>query len=224
MTEAAKRAFAEKLEEQLRVKLIKIAHQDHCVLIEKAATLALNQFRQRYTDEMISYDPLLQAEVARLTAAKTIAWDDLFAAERAACPPTLESLLWKVAKSGYTKEVARFMNLSKATRGCKNLQRYMRKVRNWGEYGSGGMTQLHFYCRKGITSSVMRFLNMRSIDLDANLSHEAQGWACLISAVYNGHLDICRLLIDKGAQIEEKTRFDMTPLHFAAAQGRIEIV
>ena len=79
--------------------------------------MALNQFRQRYTDEMISYDPLLQAEVARLTAAKTKAWDDLFAAERAACPPALESLLWKVAKSGYTKEVAPLYEFIKGDKG-----------------------------------------------------------------------------------------------------------
>jgi hypothetical protein len=39
-------AYAEKLEEMLRVKLIKIAHYDQCVLIEIAATLALNQFQK----------------------------------------------------------------------------------------------------------------------------------------------------------------------------------
>ena len=69
---------------------------------------------------MISNDRLLQAEETRLTEAKTKAWNDRFAAESAAYPPSLESLLWIVAKSGYTKEVAPFMNLSKATRKCKN--------------------------------------------------------------------------------------------------------
>ena len=39
---AKKTAYAEKLEDVLRVKLIKIAHYDQCVLIEIAATLALN--------------------------------------------------------------------------------------------------------------------------------------------------------------------------------------
>ena len=133
MSLAEKTAYAEKLEEMLRVKLIKIAHYDQCVLIEKAATFALNQFQRRYTLVMIANDPLLQAEETRLTAAKTKAWNDRFAAESAAYPPTLESLLWIVAKSGYTREVAPFMNLSKSTRECKNLQRYMREVRNrWG--------------------------------------------------------------------------------------------
>ena len=53
---AEKTAYAEKLEEQLRVKLIKIAHYDLCVLIEIPATLALNQFQKRYTDVMIAND------------------------------------------------------------------------------------------------------------------------------------------------------------------------
>jgi hypothetical protein len=39
---AKKTAYAEKLEDMLRVKLIKIIHYDQCVLIEIAATLALN--------------------------------------------------------------------------------------------------------------------------------------------------------------------------------------
>jgi hypothetical protein len=81
-------------------------------------------------------------------------------------PPTLESILWIVAKSGYTKEVAPLMNLSKATRECKNLQRVMREVRNWGRYG--GRTQLHYFCEMGMTSSVKRMLEMKSIDVEAS--------------------------------------------------------
>jgi hypothetical protein len=62
MSLAEKTAYAEKLEEMLRVKLIKIAHYDYCVLIEISATLALNQFQQKYTQLMIANDLLLQAE------------------------------------------------------------------------------------------------------------------------------------------------------------------
>jgi hypothetical protein len=183
----------------LRVKLIKIARYDQCALIENAATLALNQFQQRYTQEMITNDPLLQSEETRLTAAKTKAWNDRFAAESAAYPPTLESILWIVAKSGYTKEVARFMNLSKTTRECKNLQRYMREVMNRSDE-----SQLHYYCMKGLTSSVKRMLEMKSIDVEARQGGREDGWTCLMIAARNGYLDICGLLIDKGAQIEAK--------------------
>jgi hypothetical protein len=59
MSLVEKTAYAEKLEEMLRVKLIKIAHYDQCVLIEIATTLALNQFQQRCTPVMITNDSLL---------------------------------------------------------------------------------------------------------------------------------------------------------------------
>jgi hypothetical protein len=202
----------------LRVKLIKIAHYDQCVLIEIAATLALNQFQQRYTQEMIINDPHLQSEETRLTAAKTKAWNDRFAAESAAYPPTLESILWIVAKSGYTKEVAPFMNLSKATRECKNLQQVMREVKNKWEG-----TQLHYFCWKGMTSSVMRMLEMRSIDVEAKLRDEVGGDTCLHTAAREGHLDICRLLIDKGAQMEAKNNMGYTPLHCAARSAHVDV-
>ncbi len=223
MSLAEKTAYAEKLEEMLRVKLIKIAHYDQCVLIEIAATLALNQFQQRYTHDMITNDPLLQAEETRLTEAKTKAWNDRFAAESAAYPPTLESLLWIVAKSGYTKEVAPMMNLSKATRECKNLQRVMREVMNWGRYEGGRWTQLYFFCNKGMTSSVKRMLDMKSIDVEARQGGREDGSTCLIEAAYYGHLDICRLLIDKGADTEAKDGEGSTPLHWAADRGHTEI-
>ena len=50
------------------------------------------------------------------------------------------------------------------------------------------------------------------------------GKTCLHTASYNGHLDICRLLLDKGAQLEAKDRYGNTPLHRAADRGHVEIV
>ena len=43
-------------------------------------------------------------------------------------------------------------------------------------------------------------------------------------AAYNGHLAICRLLINKGAQLEAKYSDGWTPLHGAAFNDRVEIV
>jgi len=142
MTDAEKEDYAEKLEEKLQLRMIKIARYDLCVLIEIAATSALNRFQKKYTRVMINRSTLLQEEEDRLIAAKTKAWNDRFAAESDAYPPTLESILWIVAKSGFTREVAPLMNLSKAIRECKNLQRYMREVK----MGRRGQTQLHYYC------------------------------------------------------------------------------
>jgi len=45
-----------------------------------------------------------------------------------------------------------------------------------------------------------------------------------MTAAWNGHLDICRLLIDKGAQVTVKNEYGWTPLHFAADRGHVEIV
>ena len=113
------------------------------------------------------------------------------------------------------------MNLSKATRECKNLQRVMREVKNWGRFGG---TQLYYYCMHGMTSSVMRMLEMRSFDVEAKMSVEYGGYTCLMVAVMTDHIDICRLLIDKGAQIDAKNWIALTPLHLAADSGLIEIV
>ena len=109
------------------------------------------------------------------------------------------------------------MNLSKATRECKDLQREMREVRNRRDE-----TQLNYYCENGLTSSVVRMLEMRSIDVEAKGG--VFGWTCLHIAAFIGHLDICRLLIDKGAQLEAKDNFGRIPLHWAAGQGHVEIV
>ena len=50
------------------------------------------------------------------------------------------------------------------------------------------------------------------------------GSTCLMIAACNGHLDICRILIDKGAEVTAKDSRGWTPLHYAAVYGHIEIV
>jgi len=122
-----------------------------------------------------------------------------------------------LAKSGFTREVAPLMNLSKATRECKDLQREMKEVRN-----ESGKTQLWYFCWNGMTSSVARMLEIRSIDVEAKGG--VHGQTCLHTAAWNGHLAICRLLIDKGALLEAKDYIDWTPLHYAALRGLVEIV
>jgi ankyrin repeat protein len=65
---------------------------------------------------------------------------------------------------------------------------------------------------------------MRSIDVEAKRSYEFYGMTCLHAAAANGHLDVCRLLIDKGAQLEAIACDGVNPLQYAAFHGRIEIV
>jgi len=65
-------------------------------------------------------------------------------------------------------------------------------------------------------------LEMRSIDVEAKGG--VYGRTCLHAAAQNDHLAICRLLIDKGAQLEAKDGEDMTPLYLAARHGCVQIV
>jgi hypothetical protein len=205
---------------RIKARIIEAAirHLEICIEIEVAATLALNRFQTRYTLAMRNTDPLLRAEETRLIAVKTKAWNDRFAAWRAANPPTIEDVLWIVAKNGYTDLISKLINLSKFTRICQNLQPVMREVKN--RYG---WTQLHYFCMMGKTASVMRMLAMKSIDVEAK--EDESGITCLMEAANDGHLDICRLLIDKGAQLEAKSsNAGLTPLHYAADRGFTEIV
>jgi len=214
-----KEAYVEMLEEKVRKTIAAITHFNQCVLIELAATSALNRFRERYSYATIHNDPLLQEEESRLVKAKTKAWNDRFAAEGAAYPPTLERVLGSVAMAGYISEVAPLMNLTKETRICKLLQPVMREVRN-----KNGKTQLWYYCEKGMTASVVRMLEMTSIDVEGRRGGVEDGLTCLMIAALSGHLDICRLLIDKGAEVEAKISDGWTPLHCAAYRGLVEIV
>ena len=167
---------------------------------QTACNDAVNVFISRHTLKVINSTPSLTHQLQELKMELKKAWDARFsAAFLCESPPTLERLLWIAAKSGYTKEVAPFMNLSKATRECKNLQRVMREVRN--RYG---MTQLFYFCWKGMTSSVKRMLEMKSINVEARACEREDGETCLMIAANDGHLDICRLLIDKGAHLEAK--------------------
>jgi hypothetical protein len=195
-------------------------HLQKCINHQITCNDAVNAFISLHTLPVIHSTPSLTLQLQALKRDLKKAWDARFAAAfLCEPPPTLESILWIVAKSGYTKEVAPFMNLSKATRECKNLQRVMREVRNrWG------WTRLNYFCYMGVTSSVKRMLEMKSIDVEAKQKGEEDGRTCLINAARNGHLDICRLLIDKGAQVNAKDSIGCTPLHLAAWKGHIEIL
>ena len=210
-----KEAYAELLEEKLRIKMTKIAYYDRCVIIEIAATLALNQFQMKYTRAMINRDPLLQEEETRLVVAKTKSWNERFAAESDAYPPTIEDVLWIVAKNGYTDLIAKLINLSKFTRICQNLQPVMREVKN-----KRGMTQLHYFCVKGMIASVMRMLGMRSIDVEAR---DDRGWSCLMKSVQSGFHFISKLLLQNGALVDSINDDGLVPLNYAVVSGNYEL-
>jgi hypothetical protein len=218
MTYSEKFAHADELEEKLMIKQALIAHFELCDAIEIAATLALNQFQETHSRSSIEEDPDLIEQESRLISAKIKASNDRFAAWRAAYPPTLEKVLWIVANHGYTREVAAIMNISKFTRNCKFLQPVMREERN-----GRGKTQLRYFCEMGLTKSVARMLSMRNIDVEAKGGGISR-WTCLMAASYYGHVDICRLLIEKGANVKAIDDESQTALHWASWQGHVEVV
>ena len=75
-----------------------------------------------------------------------------------------------------------------------------------------------------MTSSVKRMLEMKSIDVEARNGGREDGRTCLMTAAEYGHLDICRLLIDKGAQMEATDNSGWTSLHLVSWEGHIDIV
>jgi len=131
---------------------------------------------------------------------------------------TMESVLGIVAQNGYTQLVAPLVNLSKKTRNCVILQPAMREVKD-----ERGETQLHYFSRMGLTSSVERMLSMKGIDVESKFGRP--GWTCLMSAAMNGHTDICRLLLQRGANVKSVHKHNgTTPLHLAAQSGAVDVV
>ena len=50
------------------------------------------------------------------------------------------------------------------------------------------------------------------------------GWTSLFWAVHEGHVEIARLLCDRGADVEARMNGGWRPLHYAAWQGHISVV
>lgn len=206
------------LEDKLIINQALIANFEHCDAIETAAILALTQFQAKYSREAIDNDPHLGDEESVLIEAKIQASNNRLSAWRSAYPPSLEKVLWIVANNGYTKEVAALINLSKFTRNCKFLQPLMREVKN-----GRGKTQLRYFCEMGMTKSVTRMLSMRNIDLEAKGGGISR-WTCLMASSFYGHVEICRLLIEAGANVKAIDDEAQTALHWAAWQGHVEVV
>jgi hypothetical protein len=103
-----------------------------------------------------------------------------------------------MAKAGHPQLVAPLMNLSRVTRTCIHLQPIMMnvKLRRWGE------TQLHHCARNGYTTSVKRLLSIRNINV--NVKDDVYGETPLHEAAMNGHIEIARLLLQNGAEVNAK--------------------
>ena len=82
-------------------------HLEKCIEHQIACNNAVNAFVELHTPSVIHSSSFLTNQLQELKKDLKKAWDARFAAAfLCEPPPTLESLLWIVAKSEYTKEVA----------------------------------------------------------------------------------------------------------------------
>jgi hypothetical protein len=189
-----------------------VTHRDQCELDLK------NYLLEHSNERVINANPALRSRHLLLITAKNEAWEAYFKAHKAANPKTIEDILWIMAKAGHTQLVAPLMNLSKVTRTCIHLQPIMMNVKlgRWRE------TQLHHCAKNGFTTSVKRLLSIRNINV--NVKDDASGATPLHYAAENGHIEIVRLLLQNGAEVNARSINGYTPLHDAAENGHVDIL
>jgi hypothetical protein len=174
--------------------------------------------RKKYSETVINADPILYSRHILLINARKEAWKGYFKAYDALYPKKIEDILWIMAKAEHTPLVAPLMNLSKVTRTCINLQPIMMNVK----LGRYGRTQLHHCAIFGFTTSVKRLLSIRNINV--NVKDDVYGMTPLHEAAWKGHVEIARLLLQNGADVNVKCDYGWTPLHSAASEGHVDFL
>jgi hypothetical protein len=190
------------------------AHLQLCIARRDQCEIDLITFRRKYSETVINADPILHSRHIELITARKAAWEAYFKAYDALYPKTIEDILWIMAKAGHTQLVAPLMNLSKVTRNCIHLQPILMNVK----LGMYGRTQLHHCAENGFTTSVKRLLVIRNINV--NVKNDSP----LHYATMIGHVEIARLLLQNGADLNVKSNYGTTPLHRAATRGHIDIL
>jgi FtsZ-binding cell division protein ZapB len=206
---------------ELPQKEAAIANLQLCIARRDQCEIDLITFRRKYSETVINADPILHSRHVLLINARKEAWEAYFKAYDALYPKTIEDILWIMAKAGHTQLVAPLMNLSKVTRTCIHLQPIMMNVK----LGWRGFTQLHYCAINGLTTSVKRLLSICNINV--NVKDDLFGWTPLHWAARNNHVEIARLLLQNGAEVNAKSNDGnggQTPLHWAAWNGHVDIL
>jgi len=88
---------------------------------------------------------------------------------------------------------------------------------------SSGTTALHVACMRGSTGMVKKLLRFKkkSIGVNAKDNHENTP---LHIACAHGNSQMCKALIGHGANIKEKNKDGMNPLHVAALEHNLHVV
>jgi ankyrin repeat protein len=88
--------------------------------------------------------------------------------------------------------------------------------------GRRGQTQLHHCVRNGLTSSVERLLSIRNINV--NLKDDVYGATPLHEAAWKGQIEIARLLVENGAEVNARYNNGSSPLQRSVRNGHIDIL
>jgi hypothetical protein len=81
-------------------------------------------------------------------------------------------------------------------------------------------TKFHEVCENGNVAAVQTMISQDGMDIDVFGKFDRTP---LHLAIRNGHIDICRLLIENGASIEVKNAHGFSALYFACLHGHVAI-
>ncbi|KAK9889132.1 hypothetical protein WA026_004401 [Henosepilachna vigintioctopunctata] len=82
-------------------------------------------------------------------------------------------------------------------------------------------TNLHFSSAVGQIDTFSRDLEASDQKIDAE---NFMGWTPLMMAVRNGHIDIVKILLEKGADITKKNKLGMNIFSLSVASGKLEMM
>ena len=109
-----------------------------------------------------------------------------------------------------------------ARNGNAAMLRYLKAAGSWLHIPDGeGLTVLHLAAGSGSVPAVKEVLSWRVVDVNA----EVRGQPALVVAAYYGHLNVVRLLVEEGADVNRRGPGpEIGPMEAAALSGKPDIL
>lgn len=84
-----------------------------------------------------------------------------------------------------------------------------------------GAAPLHVAASQGNITWISGYLDYHPEDIERR---DKEGWTPLAWAAFKGDLRLCRLLLERGAEVDGRNRWGCTPLFLACCEGHVEMV